>query len=118
MPAEKIARLERQYGLPRYGAGILASTRALADFFEASAAIFNGNPKTTANECIHWKDAVLAGTLSPETIAHAVEDRERGTISAPPSKKLVELVLSTGKPVRTLRDERGLTQVSDTYALA
>jgi aspartyl-tRNA(Asn)/glutamyl-tRNA(Gln) amidotransferase subunit B len=102
MPAEKIARLARQYGIPRYDAGILASTRALADFFEASAAIYGGNPKTTANECVHWKDAVLGGTLSPETIAHAVEDRERGTISATASKKLVELVLSTGKPFRTL----------------
>ena len=117
LPEEKIARLERQYGIPRYDAGILASARALADFFEASAAIYGGNPKTTANECVHWKDAIFAGTLSPETIAHAVEDRERGTISATASKKLVELVLSSGKPFRTLRDERGLTQVSDTSAL-
>jgi aspartyl-tRNA(Asn)/glutamyl-tRNA(Gln) amidotransferase subunit B len=117
MPAVKIARLGAQYGIPRYDAGILASNRALADFFEASAAIYGGNPKTTANECVHWKDAALAGTLSPETIAHAVEDRERGTISATASKKLVELVLSTGKPFRTLRDEQGLTQLSDTSAL-
>jgi aspartyl-tRNA(Asn)/glutamyl-tRNA(Gln) amidotransferase subunit B len=117
LPAEKIARLERQYGIPRYDAGILASVRALADFFEASAAIFGGNPKTTANECVHWKDAALAGKLSPETIAHAVEDRERGTVSATASKKLVELVLTTGKPFRTLRDEQGLTQVSDVSAL-
>jgi aspartyl-tRNA(Asn)/glutamyl-tRNA(Gln) amidotransferase subunit B len=117
LPAEKIARLERQYGIPRYDAGILASVRALADFFEASAAIYGGNPKTTANECVHWKDAALAGKLSPETIAHAVEDRERGTVSATASKKLVELVLSTGRPFRTLRDEQGLTQVSDVSAL-
>ncbi|MBP2688349.1 MAG: gatB [Deltaproteobacteria bacterium] len=117
LPAEKIARLERQYGIPRYDAGILASARALADFFEASAAIFGGNPKTTANECLHWKDEALAGKLSPETIAHAVEDRERGTVSATASKKLVELVLTTGKPFRTLRDEQGLTQVSDVSAL-
>ncbi len=117
LPAEKIARLERQYGIPRYDAGILAADRALADFFEASAAIYGGNRKTTANECIHWKDAVLSGALSPETIAHAVEDRERGTISATASKRLVELVLSTGKPFRTLRDEQGLTQVSDASEL-
>ena len=117
LPAEKVARLVRQYGIPRYDAGILASSRALADFFEASAAIYGGNPKTTANECVHWKDAVLVGTLSPETIAHAVEDRERGTVSATASKKLVELVLSTGKPFRALRDEQGLTQVSDTSTL-
>jgi len=117
LPAEKIARLERQYGISRYDAALLASDRALADFFEASAAVFGGNPKTTANECIHWKDAVLARKLSPETIAHAVEDRERGTVSATASKKLVELVLLTGKPFRTLRDEQGLTQVSDASAL-
>ncbi|GAB4232112.1 MAG: Asp-tRNA(Asn)/Glu-tRNA(Gln) amidotransferase subunit GatB [Deltaproteobacteria bacterium] len=117
LPGEKIARLERRYGLSRYDAELLASDRALADFFESSAAIFGGNPKTTANECVHWKDAVLARRLSPETIAHAVEDRERGTISATASKKLVELVLLTGKPFRTLRDEQGLTQVSDASAL-
>ncbi len=117
LPGEKVARLVREYGIPEYDAGILASSRALADFFEASAAVFKGAPKTTANECVHWKDAVLAGKLSPETIAHAVEDRENGTISATASKKLVEAVLETGKPFRALRDEKGLTQVSDTSAL-
>ncbi len=117
LPGEKVARLVREYGIPEYDAGILSSSRALADFFEASAAVFKGAPKTTANECVHWKDAVLAGKLSPETIAHAVEDREKGTISATASKKLVEAVLETGKPFRTLRDEKGLTQVSDASAL-
>jgi len=117
LPAEKIARLASQYGIPKYDAGILASERPLADFFEASAAFFPGNAKTTANECVHWKDAIRAGKLSPETIAHAVEDRENGTVSATASKKLVELVVETGKPFRALRDEKGLTQVSDASAL-
>ena len=101
---------------PTYGSAAVLNTSAV-NGFEASAAIYGGNPKTTANECVHWKDAVFSGALSPETIAHAVEDRERGTISATASKKLVELVLSTGKPFRTLRDEQGLTQVSDASAL-
>jgi aspartyl-tRNA(Asn)/glutamyl-tRNA(Gln) amidotransferase subunit B len=117
LPAEKVDRLSAQYGIPKYDAGILASERALADFFEASAGIYGGSPKTTANECIHWKEAILAGKLSPETIAHAVEDRESGAISATASKRLVELVLETGKPIRQLRDEKGLTQVSDASAL-
>jgi aspartyl-tRNA(Asn)/glutamyl-tRNA(Gln) amidotransferase subunit B len=59
---------------------------------------------------------VIAGSFR-ETIAHAVEDRENGTISATASKKLVEAVLETGKPFRRLRDEKGLTQVSDASAL-
>jgi aspartyl-tRNA(Asn)/glutamyl-tRNA(Gln) amidotransferase subunit B len=117
LPAEKVARLVARYCIPKYDAGILASARALADFFEASVALCKGSPKTAANECVQWKDAILAGRLSPETIAHAVEDRESGAISATASKKLVELVLETGKPIRQLRDEKGLTQVSDTAAL-
>jgi aspartyl-tRNA(Asn)/glutamyl-tRNA(Gln) amidotransferase subunit B len=112
LPGEKIARLVAQYGLPPYDAGILASARTLADFFEASTSLFPDQPKTTANECIHWKDAILAGRLTAETIAHAVEDRERGVISATAAKKIVEAVLETGKPFRQLRDEKGLTQVS------
>jgi len=117
LPGEKIARLAATYGLSRYDAGLLASSRALAGFFEDSLAVFGGNPKVTANECIHWKDAIAAGKLSPETIAHAVEDREKGVISATASKKLVELAIETGRPIRRIRDEMGLTQVSDTGAL-
>jgi len=117
LPAEKVARFVSSYGISRYDAGLLSSSRALADFFESSLKIFDGNPKVSANECVHWKDAVAAGTLSPETIAHAVEDRETGRISATASKTLVELAIRTGKPLRQLREEKGLSQVSDAGVL-
>jgi aspartyl-tRNA(Asn)/glutamyl-tRNA(Gln) amidotransferase subunit B len=117
LPGEKVARFVKTYGIPRYDAELLASSRALADFFEASVAVYGANPKVTANECIHWKEAVAAGKLSPETIAHAVEDRETGAISATASKTLVDLSIRTGKPIRLLRDEKGLTQVSDAGAI-
>jgi len=117
LPGEKVARFVKTYGIPRYDAGLLSSSRPLADFFEASSAVYGANPKVTANECIHWKDAIAAGKLSPETVAHVVEDRETGAISATASKTLVELAIRTGKPIRRLRDEMGLTQVSDAGAL-
>jgi aspartyl-tRNA(Asn)/glutamyl-tRNA(Gln) amidotransferase subunit B len=117
LPGEKIARLARTYGLSLYDSGLLSSSRALADFFEESVAIYAGNPKVTANECVQWKDGILSRKLFAETIAHAVEDREKGTISATASKTLVELAMRTGKPIRQIRDEKGLTQVSDTGAL-
>ena len=113
LPGEKVARLASRYGVPRYDAELLSSSRPLADFFEASIAAFGGNPKVTANECIQWKEAIIAGSLSPETIAHVVEDRETGMISATASKTLVETAIRTGMPVRQIRDEKGLTQVSD-----
>ena len=117
LPGEKIARLVSRYGIPRYDAEILSSSRLLADSFEASVADFGGNPKVTANECIQWKEAIVSGKLSPETIAHVVEDRETGTISATASKTLVEIAIETGNPVRQIRDEKGLTQISDAGAL-
>jgi aspartyl-tRNA(Asn)/glutamyl-tRNA(Gln) amidotransferase subunit B len=117
LPGAKAARLPEQYGIPRYDAGILASSRRLADFFEASAALFGGNPKVTANECIQWKELIAEGKLTPEAIAHVVEDREKGLISPTVSKTLIEAAAETGKPVRQIRDERGLTQVSDTSAI-
>jgi aspartyl-tRNA(Asn)/glutamyl-tRNA(Gln) amidotransferase subunit B len=117
LPGEKVARFVKEYGIPLYDAELLASSRALADFFEASVAAYGANAKVTANECVHWKDAVIAGKLSPETIAHAVEDRETGAISATASKTLVELAIRTGEPIRRLRDQKGLTQMSDAGAL-
>ena len=117
LPGDKVVRLSSRYGIPRYDAELLSSSRMLADIFEASVAAFGGNPKMTANECIQWKEAIVTGRLSPETIAHVVEDRETGTISATASKTLVEMAIETGKPVRQIRDEKGLTQVSDAGAL-
>lgn len=117
LPGEKVARFIASYGIPPYDAALLSSSRSLADFFEAATALYPSNPKVTANECIHWKDAIAAGKVTPETIAHAVEDRETGAISATASKTLVELSIRTGRPIRELRDEKGLTQLSDAGAI-
>src|SRR4030067_601744 len=104
---EETSRIPSRSGTPRYAAELPSSSRVLADFFEASVAAFGGNPKVTANECIQWKEPIIAGTLVPETIAHVVEDRETGTISATASRTLVEAAIATGKPVRQIRDEKG-----------
>jgi aspartyl-tRNA(Asn)/glutamyl-tRNA(Gln) amidotransferase subunit B len=117
LPDAKVARFAAAYALSRYDAELLASSRQLADAFEAAVALFPGAPKTTANECIHWKEAVSDGRLAPAVVAALVEDREKGTISATASKTLAEAYLSTGKDVRILREELGLTQESDSGAL-
>jgi aspartyl-tRNA(Asn)/glutamyl-tRNA(Gln) amidotransferase subunit B len=117
LPDAKVARFSTAYALSRYDAELLASSRTLADAFEAAVAAFPGAPKTTANECVQWKEAVSDGRLAPAVVAALVEDRETGAISATASKALVEAHLSSGKDVRLLREELGLTQVSDTGAL-
>ena len=48
LPETKRKRFETQYSIPEYDAGVLTSTRALADFFEETARK-SKNPKTASN---------------------------------------------------------------------
>ena len=48
LPAARRERLVSAYGLPRYDAGVLTSSRELADYFE-TAAESSGNPKGASN---------------------------------------------------------------------
>src|SRR6185436_4047358 len=49
LPWEKRARLISRYGLSPADAGVLAASRALADYFEAAAMAHPDNPKGIAN---------------------------------------------------------------------
>lgn len=117
LPVAIVARFVADLGLTKYDASLLASSRALAVFFEEALRLFPANAKTTANECVQWKDEIAAGKVSAQELAHVVEDREKGVISATAGKTLIAKAIETGKPVRTLRDELGLAQVNDTGAL-
>ena len=48
LPAERARRLVTQYGLPAYDAEVLTASRALADYFEETAAAA-GDPKAASN---------------------------------------------------------------------
>src|SRR5262245_43155190 len=48
LPETRRNRFTEQYALSEYDAGVLATTRALADFFEETAKL-SGQPKTAAN---------------------------------------------------------------------
>src|SRR5690606_16011013 len=48
LPEARRGRFESQYGLSAYEAGVLTTSRALADFFEATAGAC-GSPRTASN---------------------------------------------------------------------
>ncbi|MDH7492394.1 MAG: Asp-tRNA(Asn)/Glu-tRNA(Gln) amidotransferase GatCAB subunit B, partial [Candidatus Saccharicenans sp.] len=48
LPQEKLERFVRDYGLPPYDARVLTTSRALADYFEATARA-SGSPKSASN---------------------------------------------------------------------
>jgi aspartyl-tRNA(Asn)/glutamyl-tRNA(Gln) amidotransferase subunit B len=52
-PAARAERLVKEYGLPEYDAGVLTSTRGMADYFEAVAECL-GDPKTFGKVAANW----------------------------------------------------------------
>jgi aspartyl-tRNA(Asn)/glutamyl-tRNA(Gln) amidotransferase subunit B len=128
LPDEKKARLQSQYGLSAYDAGVLITEPARADFYEA--AVRSGksggrDAKLTAN----WVTNDLAARLTagghdiadspipPDAIAELVQLIEEGVISSKIAKDVFERMWAgDGRPGEIV-EKQGLKQVSDAGAL-
>jgi len=123
LPDAKKARLQAQYGLTAYDAGVLIIEQARADFFEAAAE--GRDAKLVSN----WVTNELAAKLTvggleianspirPDEIAELVALIEEGVISSKIAKDVFERMWAgEGRP-RAIVAAQGLQQVSDTGAL-
>jgi aspartyl-tRNA(Asn)/glutamyl-tRNA(Gln) amidotransferase subunit B len=123
LPDPKKARLQSQYGLSAYDAGVLVGEMARADFFEAAAK--GRDAKLVAN----WVTNDLAARLtaanldiqdspiSAAEISELVKLIEDGVISSKIAKDVFERMWAgEGAPVEIV-EKQGLMQVSDTGEL-
>ena len=120
-PHEKRARFVRDFGISEYDASVLASEKALADYFEAASASA-AKPKAIAN----WVINDLLGQLSAAGltleqnrvpaagIRELVSFVEDGKINSNQAKEVFAAMFETGKPPAEIINEKGLEQVSDT----
>ena len=120
MPNQKRERFVSQYNLSEYDAGLLATDRDLADFFEEVAKV-SGAPKLSAN----WVMGELSAELNNENInikdskvsskklGQLISRIEDGTISGKIAKEIFEKIWSTGEEVDFIIKEEGLEQVTD-----
>jgi aspartyl-tRNA(Asn)/glutamyl-tRNA(Gln) amidotransferase subunit B len=123
LPDAKKARLQSQYGLSAYDAGVLITEQARADFYEA--AVGGRDPKLTAN----WVTNDLAARLTaggleiaespigPDGVAELVQLIEEGVISSKIAKDVFERMWAGEGRAREVVEKQGLQQVSDTGAL-
>jgi aspartyl-tRNA(Asn)/glutamyl-tRNA(Gln) amidotransferase subunit B len=123
LPDEKKARLQAQYGLSAYDAGVLITEQARADFYEA--AVKGRDAKLTAN----WVTNDLAARLTagghdiadspiaPDAIAELVQLIEEGVISSKIAKDVFERMWAGEGRASEIVEKAGLKQVSDTGAL-
>jgi len=124
LPAEKRERFVRDFGVTEYDANVLASERALADYFEA-AAQGTKKPKAIANWIINDLLSALASagqTIAESPISAAHLDElvnliDGGTISGKQGKEVFAEMFATGKTAAKVVEEKGLKQESDTGAI-
>jgi aspartyl-tRNA(Asn)/glutamyl-tRNA(Gln) amidotransferase subunit B len=124
LPMEKRKRFVQEYQIPGYDAGVLTSSRALADYYEACVREFP-EPKTVSN----WVMGELLGALhrdgkeitdsavSPSLLGGMLQLVKDGTISGKIAKTVFEEMYRTGKNASRVVEEKGLVQVTDQGAI-
>ena len=124
LPDARRQRFVSQYGLPAYDAEVLVASRAMADYFEATVALFP-QPKTVSNWVMgdfmralhHAHHRPDQAPVTPSHLAELVRLIDDGTISGKIAKTVFEDTYRTGKRPGDVVAEQGLVQMSDSDAL-
>ncbi len=125
LPAAKQTRFVDEYGLKVDDAGILTSSRPLADYFELVAAASDSTAQLAAN----WVIGDLAGALnrdgldigdskiSAAELAGLVNRIHDNTISGKIAKQVFEAMWDGQGSAAEIIEAKGLTQITDNSAL-
>ena len=122
---QRIARYQSAYGISAYAARVLTLDKAVSDFFDAAAEIYNGEKKTIVNWLttdvlgyLKDKNLELSRTkLTPGNLAEMLDLIDAGVISGKIGKDLIVQMLETGKSAKKLVESSGLQQITDEGAL-
>jgi len=124
LPEAKRTRFAAELGLSEYDAEVLAASRELAAYFEATVALFP-QAKTVSNWVMGEVTRALNedgrsigdSPVTPALLADLLKLIEKGTISGKIAKTVFDEMYKTGKEPAAIVAEKGLVQVSDTGAI-
>jgi len=124
MPEQKRERFVSDYGIPEYDAGVLTTSKALADYFETCVKLFD-KPKIISNwimgdllrELKNDDKEIDDCPVTPERLADLLKLIDDGTISGKMAKTVFEDMYQTGKPPAEIVKAKGLMQITDESAL-
>jgi aspartyl-tRNA(Asn)/glutamyl-tRNA(Gln) amidotransferase subunit B len=117
LPQQRIDRYQRDYGLSLNDAEVLVADKAVAEFFEETAAL--GNPRAASN----WvRNEVLrvgleTSRVTPQSLARLIALIDSGAIGGKAAKEVFEEMSSSGEAPDAIVEKKGLGQVSDPTAI-
>ncbi len=124
LPEARRRRLIKEYGLSPDDAAQLTDTRAMADFYEATAKV-SRNPKAAANwilnelarELKNTGADISASPVRADSLGALIGKIDDGTISGKMAKDALVEMYRSGKSVDEVVSEMGGGQVSDEGAI-
>jgi aspartyl-tRNA(Asn)/glutamyl-tRNA(Gln) amidotransferase subunit B len=124
LPDAQRRRFVAQYAIPEYDAALLTQSRALAAYFEATAAA-SGNAKAASNwimgELTRKMNELGAGidemTLTPDALAGLIRLVDSGTISGPTAKEVFEKMIASRQSAASIVEAEGLGRIDDEAAV-
>ena len=129
---ERCARFQHDYGLSEYDALLLTDSKAVADYFEKAAGLRPAEGpelERHAKQVSNWMLGDLAGLLnlenrdisespvSPDHLVELIALVSEGAISVTMGKTVLEEAYRSGSSPRSIVEERGYTQISDSSAV-
>ncbi len=132
LPEPRHDRLMREYGLTEYDASLLTASKATADFFEATVAAGQPGEKELSNRAKvtgNWVLGELARLLNassqelkesrvrPEHLSELLNLLDSKVLSTTLAKQVFEETFATGKPPKSVVEEKGVAQITDTSAI-
>jgi len=123
LPAAKVERYQREYGLSAYDAGVLTAERAVAEYFEEAVA--RAGDGVDAKMIANWLTGELfrllraeerpieASPVSPERLVELLRMVASGQLTAANGKAVLAEMFATGKGPQEIARARGLAQISD-----
>ena len=125
LPDAKRARFAADYGLPDYDAGVLTSTREVADYYEAVVAQAPSDAKLAANwvmgELAAWLNEanldIAQSRVGAAQLAGLLVRVSDETISGKIAKQVFEVLWNEGGDADAVIDRLGLRQITDSGAL-
>jgi aspartyl-tRNA(Asn)/glutamyl-tRNA(Gln) amidotransferase subunit B len=125
LPEQRAARFVKQYQIPEYDAGVLTSSRGLADYYETVMKGYSDG-KTASNWIMteimrvlnEEKSEIESFRLTPQATAELLNLVKDGTVSGKIAKEIFAEMLATGLSASEVLSAKGLTQISDSTLIS